>query len=129
MRRGKTKALQALDFVHGLAQTTQRTFGIALRNLVAAVQVHDLSKQSNFLHSAPNQTAHFVDDFIDGTASLSAARLRDNTEGAMHVASLHDRNESGRLPGHELLIANRRLRAGFFPNIDNRELSILHSVL
>src|SRR4030095_7605011 len=124
MRRGKTKALQALDFVHGLEQLHKRTFAIALRKLVAAVQVHDLSKQSDFLLSVPNQTAHFVDDFIDGTASLSAARLRDNAESAMHVASLHDRNESGRLPGHQLLIANRRLRAGFFPNIHSRELSI-----
>src|SRR4029453_8172009 len=108
MRRGKTKALQALDFVHGLEQLKKRTFAFPLRKLVAAGQLHDLPKQSDFLHSVPNQIAHFVDDFIDGTASLPAARLRNNAEGAMHIASLHNRNESGRLPGHELLIANRR---------------------
>ena len=54
---------------------------------MTAVQVYDLPKQSDFLHSARNQIPHFAYDLIDGTASLRAARLRDDAERAMHVAS------------------------------------------
>ena len=47
----------------------------------------------------------------------------------MHVASLHDRDKSGRLLPRELLVANRRLRAGFLCNIDNRKAQIVHSAV
>ena len=46
----------------------------------------------------------------------------------MHVASLHDRNESGRLPGRELLFADCFLRARLFFNIDDRKSQIVHAV-
>ena len=126
MRRGKTQSLQPIDLVHRFEQLHKWTFIINLRKLVTAIQVYDLPEQSDFLHSARHQAAHFAHDLIYRTAALRSARLRDDAEGAMHVASLHDRNESGRLPEHEWLVANRRLRAGFLANVNNGKAQIVH---
>src|SRR5436309_14954841 len=96
MRRSKAQSLQAFDFVHGFQQLHKWTFIINLRKFVPAIQVHDLPEQSDFLHSARRQAAYFAQNLIDRTAALRSARLRDDPEGAMHVASLHHRNETDR---------------------------------
>ena len=126
MRRSKAQSLQVFDFVYGFQQLHKWTFIINLRKFVPAIQIHDLPEQSDFLHSASHQAAYFAQNLIDRTAALRSARLRDDAEGAMHVASLHDRNESGRLPEHEWLVANRRLRAGFLANVNNGKTQIVH---
>ena len=47
----------------------------------------------------------------------------------MHVASLHNGDERRGLPGCQLLIANRRLRAGFLRNINDRKTQIVHCAI
>ena len=47
----------------------------------------------------------------------------------MHVASLHDRDKSRRLPGHQLLVANGRLRTGFLLDINDRKSQIIHRAM
>ena len=83
--------------MHGLEQLHERTLAVGLRKLVPAIQVHDLTEQRDFLHTTPNEFTHLAHNLFDRAAALGAARLRHNAEGAMHVAALHDGNESGRL--------------------------------
>ena len=47
----------------------------------------------------------------------------------MHVASLHDRDKSRRLPGRQLLIANGRLRTGFLLDINDGKSQIIHRAI
>src|ERR1700686_2647272 len=89
---------------------------------MTAVQVYDLSKESDFFHAARDQIACFAHNFRNGTTALGATRLRHDAKSAMHVAALHNRNKGGRLLGHELLLANSRLRSRFRCNIDNPEM-------
>src|SRR6266516_2608261 len=126
MRRSKAQPLQPVDLVHRFEQLHKRTFIVDLRKFAPAVQIHNLSEQRDFLHSLRDQVANFAHNFINGTAALRATRLWDDAEGATHVAALHDRNESGRLPRCELLLANCRLRAALFGDIDDRETQIVH---
>src|SRR5438105_15747012 len=120
MRRSKAESFETIDFVHGLQQLHERAFFAAgvIRQLpdysskfVTAVQIHNLSEQSDFFYTACDEIAHFALNLVDLTAALRATRLRDNAKGAMHVASLHDRDKSGSLLRRELLVANRRFRA------------------
>src|SRR6266699_2407783 len=129
MWRGKTQSLQSIDLVHGFEQLHKWTFIIDPRRFVAAVQVHDLPEQRNFLHSTRDQVAHFAHDLINRTAALRATRLRDDAKRAVHVASLHDRDKGGRLPRRELLLANCFLRARLFGDVDDRETWIVHSAV
>src|SRR5437588_466116 len=47
----------------------------------------------------------------------------------MHVASLHDRDKRHRLLRRELLLADSRLRTGFFCDIHDRKTQIVHSAV
>src|ERR1700736_3449809 len=114
MRRSETEPLESLNLVDGFEQLHEGTLIVDLRKFMAAVQIHDLPKQRDFLYSAGNEIACFADDFFDRAAALGAARLRNDAKSAMHVAPLHDRDERGCLLRHELLIANRRLRSHLF---------------
>jgi hypothetical protein len=93
---------------------------------VAAIEIHNLSKQRDFFHTVRDQVAHLSRYVGYGSAALRAAGLRDDAKGAMHVASLHDGDECGRLPGRQLLIANRRLRARLLRDIDDRKAQVVH---
>src|SRR5207249_11378060 len=52
MWRRKAESFEPVDFVHSFEQLHKRAFAAALRKLMAAVQIHDLPKQSNFLYTA-----------------------------------------------------------------------------
>src|SRR3984893_16974515 len=119
MGRSKTEPVQSLDLMHRFEQLHERGFTVAFREFVTAVKINDLTEQRNFLHTVSHQLLHFPHDLRDRSAAFGSARLRHDTEGAMHVASLHDGNESGRLFCGEFLFANRFLRTGFFINIDD----------
>ena len=95
---------------------------------VAAIEVHDLAEKRHFLHAMRDERANFGDDLVNGAAALGAARPRHDAKGAMHVAALHDGNERRRLLRRERLIANRRLRTGFFFHVDNGETQIVHAI-
>ena len=95
---------------------------------MAAIEIHDLAEQRDFLYSLRDERANFGDDFRNGAAALSASRAGHNAKGAMHVASLHDRHERRRLLWREGLIANGRLRTDFFFHIDDRKTKIVHSI-
>src|SRR5439155_20011679 len=129
MRRSKAEPLKPVDPVHRFEQLHKWAFIVDLRNSVPAVQIHNLSEQRDFLHSARHQIAYFAHDLIYRTTTLRSARLRDDAKCAMHIASLHDRNESGRLASCKLLLANCLLRAGFLRNINNREARVIHSAV
>ena len=79
--------------------------------------------------SAQNQIAPFRHNLRDRAAAFRSTRLRHDAESAVHVASLHDRDKSRRLPGHQLLVANGRLRTDFFIDINDREPQIVHRSL
>src|SRR5207253_3034125 len=98
------------------------------RKFVAAIEIHDLAEQRDFLYSLRDERANFGDDFRNGAAALSASRAGHNAKGAMHVASLHDRHERRRLFRREELIPNGRLRTDFFFYIDDRKTRIIHSI-
>ena len=129
MRGGEPEPFQAVDFIHRFQQLHERTFAIAFRKFVTAIKIHDLSKQRDFFDTTRDQVAHLPHDLVNGTAALRAARLRDNAKGAMHVASLHNGDERRGLPGCQLLVANRRLRAWFLRNIDYRKTQIVHCAI
>ena len=74
----------------------------------------------------PNEFTHFAHNLVDRAAALRAARLRHDAESAMHVAALHDRNESRRLARRDLVLADRFLRTGFLFDVDDREARIVH---
>ena len=92
---------------------------------MATVKIHDLPEQSDFFDAARDEIAHLADDFINRTTALRAARLRNDAESAVHVASLHDRDKSRRLPGRQLLVANRRLGTSFLRDINDRKSQII----
>ena len=95
---------------------------------VTAIQIHDLAEKGYFLDSIGDERANFGDDFGNGAAALGTARPRHDAKGAMHVASLHDRDERRRLFRRERLISNGRLRTDFFFHIDNGKTQIFHSI-
>src|SRR5437763_7537337 len=76
---------------------------------VPSIKIHDLPEQCDFFHTARDQFAHLVYDFVDSAAAFGPARPRHDTKRAMHVAALHDRDERGRLLRSERLLANGRL--------------------
>src|SRR5204862_6730377 len=78
--------------------------------VVPAIKIDDLPQQGHFLHTARDQILHFVHDLADRSTSLRAPGPRDDTKCAMHVATLHDRNERGRLSRFQLVIADRLRR-------------------
>src|ERR1044072_5545184 len=129
MRGSKPESFQALDFIHRFQQLYKGTFAIPLWKFVTAIQVYDLPEKGDFFHTMRDQVAHLSHDLIDGTASFCAARLRDDAKGAMHVAALHDGDERNGLPRHQLLITNRRLRAWFVRNIDDRRTQIIYRAI
>ena len=74
MRRSKAESFETLDFVHGLQQLHERTFlraGVSDpgysygSKLVTAVQVHNLSEQSDFFYTACDEIAHFAYNLVD----------------------------------------------------------------
>src|SRR5581483_10579770 len=93
MRRRKPDALEPLDFVNRFQQLYKGSFTVAFRQLMAAIEVYDLTEQGDFLHTIRDQAAHFCHDLVDRTTPFRAACLRNDTKRAMHVASLHDGDE------------------------------------
>ncbi len=84
------------------------------------VEIHDLPEQRDFLHALPHERLDLGDDFRDGPGPFRPARARDDAEGAVHVAALHDRDERADLVRREEMIADRVLRAGLLGDIDDR---------
>src|SRR4029077_11371817 len=95
---------------------------------MATVEINDLPQQRDFFDSARNQIAHFGHDLVDGPAAFRSTRLRHNAEGAVHIASLHDRDKRRRLARPQLLVANGRLRTGFPLDINDRKPQIIHAI-
>src|SRR4051794_7043290 len=103
VRGSETKSPQPFHFMNRFEQLHERAFVVDLWKFMASVEVHDLAEQSNFLHSLRNQGADFIDNLVDRATALCTARLRDDAEGAMHIAALHDRDERRGLLRGELL--------------------------
>src|SRR5438309_11208470 len=94
---------------------------------MAAIKIHDLSEQRDFLDTLCDQSTHFCDDLVDRAAAFGSACPRYDAKGAMHVAALHDRHECRRLFWRERLVADGRLRADFLLHIDNGKARIVHA--
>ena len=58
-------------------------------------------------------------NFRNGPRTFLAPRARHDTERAVHVTALHDRDEGGYLVRREQMISDRILRAGLFRHIDD----------
>src|SRR5438046_7222840 len=129
MRGSETKSLKPFDLVNRFEQLHERRFVVDLRKFMATVEIHDLPQQRDFFDAARYQIAHFGHDLANGPAAFSSTRLRHDAESAVHIASLHDRDKSRGLPKPQLLVANRRLRTGFFLNIDDRKSQIIHRAM
>src|ERR1700745_2984133 len=119
MRGSETKSLKAVDLVNRFQQLYERRFVVDLRKFMATVKIHDLSQSRDFFAAARNQIAHFGHDLADGPAAFRSTRPRHDAESAVHVASLHDRDKSRRLPGRQLLIENGRLGHPFLLDIND----------
>src|SRR2546423_3580709 len=102
-----------------LEQLHEGTLAAERREFVATVQVHDLAEERHFLHAARDETANFAHNFLNRSAPLRAAGPRDDAKGAMHIAALHDRDERGRLPLFQFVVANRFGGAAFLLRIAN----------
>jgi len=68
---------------------------------VATVEIDDLPEQGDLFHALAGERFDLRDDLRDGPGTLRPARARHDAEGAMHVATLHDRNEGGDLVRRE----------------------------
>ena len=68
-----------------------------------------------------------VDNFLERPASFVAARVRDDAERAMHVASLHNRHESGHLPFAENMVPDGALGICFFVDVHNGKPDIVEA--
>src|SRR5450755_4218628 len=97
VRGGKAKPLQTVDLVHRFEQLDEGAFAIHLRDFVPPEQVHYLAEECHFLDVVRDELAHLTHDFFDRATSFRAACPWHNAKGAMHVAALHDGNESRRL--------------------------------
>src|SRR5438094_3342215 len=106
MRRCEAQSFETIDRMHGFEQLHKRRFLVDLREFVPPIKIHDLSKQRDLLNTPRNEITYFAHDFVNGTASLRTARLRHDAKCALHVASLHNRNERCRFLRSELLLAN-----------------------
>jgi len=122
MRRGKPNALQTVDFMDGFKQLDEGRCAGFFANLTFAITGDDLAEQGDFFGSARNQFATLNDNIVDGPASLSAARVWNNTKSAILVTPLHDADVGGdgflAIPVQEVLL-NRGLAARFILDIDD----------
>src|SRR5438477_13197143 len=90
VRGGKAEPLQAVDLVQRFEQLDERTLVLHLGDFVPPEQVHDLTKERDFLDASRDELAHLTHDFFDRPTSFGATRLRHDAKRAMHVATLHD---------------------------------------
>src|ERR1700686_2520447 len=125
-RGSKARALETVAVVHRFEQLHEWTLAPHRWKFVASEKVHDLAEECHLFHTARHEPTDFAHDFLDGAASLRATRLRYGTKRAMHVASLHDGDERGRLPTRELMVADRFGGALFFLHVANGEARIIH---
>src|SRR5437867_3716294 len=95
MGRSKADAFQAFDLVDGFEQLNEGGFALIWREFALGVAGDDLAQQSNFFDPTSNQFAAFSDNISNGPAALLAAGVRDNAEGAVLIAALHDADERG----------------------------------
>src|SRR6478752_7887521 len=107
MRRSEAQTFQTVDRVDGFEQLHEWTLAFDGWKFVPAIKVHDLAEQSDFFHPAGDEFPDFPHDFIDRTAAFLSPGARDDAKRAMHVASLHDRNERRRLALFQFVIPNR----------------------
>ena len=110
MWRGKTNALQPIHSLQLLQQLNKGAFPAHRGNFPPSVHIHDLTQQRDLpnplFHKAPNLT----NDLHNRTGPLLPSRRRDNAEGAVHVAPLHDGNKSGDLLRNQNVVPNRLFR-------------------
>src|SRR5262245_30110288 len=87
IRRSEADALYARNLVYHGEQPRERN--PALRH-VLAIGIHRLAQEGYLLSSAPRKPVDLHQNIVCGTAALSAARKRDDAEGAKLVAAVHD---------------------------------------
>ena len=136
MRRGEAKTFEPIDRVNRFEQLHEWTLtetGVSAPidsvdrwELVAPIEVHDLSQERDLFHPAIDQFPHFPDHLRDRAAALGPARPRNDAKCAMHVAALHDGNKGGRLLRPQSVFADRFLRAGFLRRIDDGKARVVH---
>ena len=95
MGGGEADTLDSVDGVERLQELHEGTLAIHLGEFVASVEIDDLAEQRHLLDPPVGEGSGFLDDFRDRAAAFGSARRRDDAEGAVHVASLHDRDERG----------------------------------
>src|SRR5450631_3154987 len=86
---------------------------------VATVEIDDLAEEGDFPDALGDEGFDLGDDFGDGAGALSPARARDDAEGAVHIAALHDGDEGADLFGREKMVADGVLGAGFLGDVDD----------
>ena len=107
---------------------TNGLFPFRFFELVPAVKIHDLPEQRDLLRR-PRATrpAHFPYDFGNRARPLGPPPRRGHdAERAVHVAALHDRDESRGLPIAQRMLANEGLlRRGLLVGIDDRRAPLV----
>ena len=117
MRRGESQTLQSLDVFKRFQKLYKRRLSRDRGNFTSPIHVHDLSKQSDFLHPLGNERFYLLDDFKNRARSFLPACGRNNAKRAVHVAPLHHRDKRRHLLGSQGVVTNRSLRPLLFPDI------------
>src|SRR4030088_3506670 len=125
MGRRKADALDSRYPLYRLKQLYEWAFTVPLGKFVSSVHVHDLAKQGYFFDATCRQLLHFGNNFVDWTTALIASGGWHDTKRTMHVASLHDRDESAHRPLRQQMIADGTLRAGIFLHVNNRKSDVV----
>src|SRR5215469_5210271 len=121
----KPDTLEAGHIVNGFEQLNKWAFPIHVTEFVPSVQIHDLTKQSHFLDTAIDQRSNLIDNFLNGAAALMSASERDDAECAMHVAALHNRNESVYLSFVKNVVPDSALGILLFLDVNDGKADVL----
>src|SRR6516165_5555649 len=95
MRRGKSDAFQAFDFLCRFKQLHKGRFAVANWDVPLAITGNDLPKKSDFLHSLTDQLSAFIQDVGYRSATFLAPSVRHDAKRTILVAALHDADKSG----------------------------------
>ena len=127
MRRGEPETLETGDFLERFQQLDKWTFPTHGGEFMASVEIHDLTEQRDLLDPLVDEGFDLADNFLERPASFVTASVRDNAERAMHVAPLHNRDESGHLPFAEHMVPDGALGIRFFFDVHDRKPDIVQA--
>src|SRR5947208_16608546 len=120
MRRGESKAVEAVDRVHRLKQRDEGRFVLIRRDFALTVARDYLSKQRDLFDSSADQFAALGHNIRYASAALGAARVWHDAKGAILIAALHDTDKRGNrisFVAVEQVLANSGLAARLLRHI------------